>query len=90
MAVSMIVVHGAMGYSQESFMLVWQCHQLLSGFLATYPEYHVSHVCQLMISLTSTIVFLNINFVQWEICIKTVFTLILATVFPFVMLFINS
>ena len=27
-------VHGAMGCDQESFKLVWRCHQLLSGFLA--------------------------------------------------------
>ena len=27
-------VHGAMGCSQSSFMLVWRYHQLMSGFLA--------------------------------------------------------
>ena len=31
---SRLVVHGAMGYGQKNFQLVWQCHQLLSGFLA--------------------------------------------------------
>ena len=29
-----LVVHGAMGCGQESFKLVWRCHQLLSVFLA--------------------------------------------------------
>ena len=28
------VVHGAMSCSQESFKLVWRCHQVLFGFLA--------------------------------------------------------
>ena len=28
------VVHGAMGYGQINFMLVWRCLQLQSGFLA--------------------------------------------------------
>ena len=27
-------VHGARGCGQKNFQLVWQCHQLLSGFLA--------------------------------------------------------
>ena len=38
------VVHGVMGCNQKTFKLVWQCHQLLSGFLAyiaTCPEYHI-------------------------------------------------
>ena len=28
------VFHGAIGYSQKIFKLVWWCHQLLSWFLA--------------------------------------------------------
>ena len=32
--VSLPVVHGAMDCGQESFKVVWWCHQLLSGFLA--------------------------------------------------------
>jgi len=36
-------VHGAIGFSQKSFKLVWQCHQLLSGFLAKGYLPRVSH-----------------------------------------------
>ena len=30
----MPIFHGAMGCDQKNLKLVWQCHQLLSGFLA--------------------------------------------------------
>ena len=43
------VVHRAMSYGQKSFELVWQCHQLLSGLLSTFPERHVSLACRLII-----------------------------------------
>ena len=33
-SISMPAVHGAMGYKQKSFKLVWRCHQLLTGSLA--------------------------------------------------------
>jgi len=38
-------------FTQKSIMLVWQCHQLLARFLpmVTCPEYHISHICRLMI-----------------------------------------
>ena len=35
--------------NKKVFKLVCRCHQLLSGFLTTCPECHVSHVCQLTI-----------------------------------------
>ena len=38
----LFVVHGAMGCSQESFKLVWRCHQLLFGFLAKDNLFPVS------------------------------------------------
>ena len=30
------VAHGAMGFSQKNFKLVWRCHRLFSGFLASH------------------------------------------------------
>ena len=29
-----LAIHGAMGWGKKSFILVWRCHLLLSGFLA--------------------------------------------------------
>ena len=56
---------------------MWRCHQLLSGFLAngiaTCPEYHVSHLCQLMIKILNLILFpflsvsMHINFTWFTI-----------------------
>ena len=36
------VVYGVLSCGQKCFMLVWQCHQLLSGFLASFHKYHIS------------------------------------------------
>ena len=43
------LVHGATGYDQKCFKLVWRCHQLLSGFLANGHLPRVSR--QLRLSL---------------------------------------
>ena len=45
-----LVVHGAMGCGQESFKLVWRCHQLLSVFLVTGLLPRVSRQSHLSIS----------------------------------------
>ena len=47
------VVHGL---RSKSFMLVFRCHQLLSGLLSNgyLPECHVSHVCPLVTRLINS------------------------------------
>ena len=37
-------VHGAIGYSQKSSKLMWQCHQFLSRFLANLELFQYTNI----------------------------------------------
>jgi hypothetical protein len=47
---TLLSVHGAMGCGQKSLLLVWRCHQLLSGFLAKGHLFPVSRWSRLSVN----------------------------------------